>query len=71
MSDQPRREDTRVIQHEQVAGTQIVAETIEGRVLDGPVVSREHQQPRLPALGRRPLRDQLLGQIEIEIAGSQ
>jgi hypothetical protein len=40
-------------------------------VLDGPAVPREHQQLRLPALGRRPLRDQLLGQIEIEIAGSQ
>jgi len=61
MSDQPRWEDTRVIQHEEIAGMQVVAETIEGRVLDGSVVSWEHQQPRLPALVWRPLRDQRLG----------
>jgi hypothetical protein len=42
----------------------------ERRVFDCTRLSREHQQSRLPSLGRRALRDQLVRQVEIEVAGA-
>ena len=71
MPHEPRRKHARVVDDEQIAGAQVIGQPRERRVLDGTRLPRQHQQSRLPSLGRRTLSDQLVRQIEVEIAGSQ
>lgn len=66
MTEQPRRKDARIVEYEQIARRQVTAEVGEHRVLDVPLAI-EHEQTRSAAPFRRMLRDQLLGQLEIEI----
>ena len=71
MTNEARRKDASVVEHEQIAGAEMIGQSRERGVFDRPGMAREDQQPRLPSLRRRPLSDQLLGQVEIEIAGSE
>ena len=71
MADEPRRKHASVVNDEQIAGAQVIGHRGERRVLDGARLPRQHQQSRLPSLGWRTLSDQLVRQIEVEIAGSQ
>ena len=71
MPHEPRRKHASIVDNEQIAGAQVIGHPRERRVLDGTRLPREHQQSRLPALDWRTLSDQLVRQIEVEIAGSQ
>lgn len=70
-ADQPRRKYASVVEHEQIARTQMVAQPGKRRVLDRASAARKDEEPRLPALGRRMLRDQIRRQLEIEITRVQ
>jgi hypothetical protein len=70
MANQPCRKHSCVVQDKKIARAEVVAETRERCVLDGAGVPREDHQSRLPSLGRRTLGDQLVRQLEIEIAGA-
>ena len=70
-ADQPGREHTGVVQDEEIARVEMISQAIERCVFDRAGVAWKHQQPRLPTLGRRVLRDQLARKLEIKIAGSQ
>ena len=69
-AEQPRRKDARVVEHQQVAGSQVVLEVPERGVLDRTFASREHQQPRPSTHGRGALCDQFVGKLEVEITNS-
>jgi len=71
MPHEPRRKHASIVDNEQIAGTQVIGHPRERRVLDATRLPREHQQSRLPALDWRTLSDQLVRQIEVEIARSQ
>ena len=66
MSEQSRREDPRIVQDQQVAGSQVTAELGERRVLES-IIATHHQQPRLASRPWRVLRNQFGGQLEIKI----
>ena len=70
MPHEPRRKHASIVDNEQIAGTQMIGHPRERRVLDGTRLPREHQQSRLPSLDWRTLSDQLVRQIEVEIARS-
>ena len=70
MTDQPCWKDSRVVHDKEIAGVQVVAEVRERCVFDCASMPREEHQSRLTSLGRRTLSDQLLRQLEIEIAGA-
>ena len=70
-SDETRRKHARVVEHEQITGAQMPLQMAKRGVLDVAGISREHEQPRPSMLGGRPLGDQLVRQVEVEIAGSQ
>jgi hypothetical protein len=70
MTDQPCRKDSRVVHDKEIAGVQVVAEVRERCVFDSTSMPREDHQSRLTPLLRRTLCDQLLRQLEIEIAGA-
>ena len=63
--DGPRREDARVVQHEQVARAQESAQVAKDRVLGPPVGAMEHHQPRRVARLGRTLRDHLRRELVI------
>ena len=65
-AEESRRKDARVVEHQQIARAQEAPEVGERRVLERPARARHHQQPRTPAFGRL-LRDERLGQLEVEI----
>ena len=68
VSEQAGREDTRVIQHQEIAATEMGREPIEGRVFPGTRRTIDDDEARGAALGGRMLSDQLFGEIEIEVA---
>ena len=68
VSEQPRGEDTRVVQHQEVAPAKMRRKPIEGRMLPCPCRTIDDDEARRAALGGRVLSDQLLGEIEIEVA---
>src|SRR5688572_22457344 len=68
MAKQPRREHTRVIDDEQVASAQMRWQLIEGGVLRLFRRAVEHDQTRAAACGGRILSDQILGELEVEVA---
>ena len=67
MAEQARRDDARIVDDEQIArreeGWQIADDVVSPRA-SMPV---HHEQPRRAARGGRLLRDQVLGQFEIEL----
>jgi hypothetical protein len=71
MTQEARGEDACIVDDQQIAGAKVIWQPRERGVFDCARFAPEHQQSRLPSLGRRALSDQLLGQIEVEIAGSQ
>jgi hypothetical protein len=71
VTDQARWKDTRVVHDDQIAGLQMFGHARKRGVLDRTRVSRKHQKARLSSLRRRPLRDQLVGEIEIKVARPQ
>ncbi len=66
---QPRRDHPGVVEHQQVARPQPVAEPRHRRVRDR--VAARHQQPRRRPRPRRAQRDQRLGQREVEVREGQ
>ena len=68
MTEEPRREHARVVQDQQIATTEMRRQTIERRVLGALPSTIEHDESRAATLGWRVLSDQLLGEMEIEIA---
>jgi hypothetical protein len=64
--EQPRREHARVVHDEQIAGPEEARKLLDGRVLDRAGRSPQDQEPRRAAR-RGVLRDELFGQIEIEL----
>jgi hypothetical protein len=65
------REHASVVEHEQIARAKMAPQPAERRVLNRSCVAWEDEESRLPSLGRRPLSDQFVGQLEIEVAGLQ
>jgi hypothetical protein len=67
MADQARRHDARVVQREKVAGSEQVGQV--GNHAVGPRAPRaiDDEQARAAPDRRRLLRDQVLGQVEVEI----
>ena len=68
MTKQPRGEYACVVDDEQIAPSQMRRQPIERRMLRLPGRAVEDDEPRAAALGRRMLRDQLLGKLEVEVA---
>src|SRR6185503_132992 len=66
VAEQTRGKDARVVDHEQIARDEIVLEAGKRCVLDRPAVAVQHEQPRLAAMRRWLLRDELFGQREVE-----
>ena len=64
-----RRNDARLVDHQQVAGAQVVADVPEGGVLQLGRVAAQHQQARVVARLDGRLRDPLRGKVVIEIEG--
>ncbi len=67
-ADQPCREHARVVDHQQIAGAQQrweIGKLVMGNGAGGPL---HRQQAAAAAFGRRVLRDQRIGQGEIELA---
>jgi hypothetical protein len=57
-----------VIDHKEIAGAQELGKARNGGVLRAACVFVQHEQPAGAAFGRRRLRNQVRGQIEIEIS---
>jgi hypothetical protein len=66
-AEEPGWKDFRVVHHEQIAFAQKPGKLLHMAVLDLAGVTTEDQQARRAALGCGRLRDQLVGQIEVEI----
>ena len=66
MPQEAAREHLRIVENQQVARAKKPPEVGERRVLERPASARHHQQPRTPAFGGL-LRDQRLGQLEVEV----
>ena len=68
VAEQPRRNDARVVDDEQVTRAQLLRQGCDGMVgcLAGGTI--ETQQARRPANSGRLLRDQIIGEFEIEVA---
>ena len=64
---QPRRDDARVVDHDERAHGRARRELSHLRVRDGPARAIDDQHPRAVALRRGLLRDQLLGQRVVEL----
>ena len=60
----------RVVEHQEIAGLQVLEQVAEPAMLDLAGVTMQNQQTRLVALRRRRLRDQFRRQLKIEIRGS-
>ena len=69
MPQQARRKHFRIVQNQKIAVAQVLGKVREDRVLDLPAVSMQHQQARIAPLGGRLLRNQLIGKVEVEVAG--
>jgi hypothetical protein len=69
VADQTCWKDTCVVEHEEIARAEMVCQSSKRRVLDLTGKPWKYQKSRLPSLSRRALSDQLVRQIEIEIAG--
>jgi hypothetical protein len=67
MAEQTRGKNARVVDHEQIAGNQMVLEPRKLGVLDSAAVAVQHEQPRLSTVRRGLLRDELFGQCEVEV----
>ncbi len=70
-ADQPRRDHPRVVPGQDVAAVQQPRQLVEMMVRHPPAGAVQHQQPRLLARLRRVLGNQLRGQVEIKVAGTQ
>ena len=70
MTQKARGEDARIVDNKQIAGAEVIRQLHERRVFDCARLSREHQQSRLPSFGGRMLSDQLVRQVEVEVAGA-
>ena len=68
VSEQTRREDARIIQHQKITAIEMGRELLDGRVLPRTGRATDDDEARCAALGRRMLSDQLLREIEIELA---
>ena len=66
-AEQPRREHSRVVDDEQVTGAQVSGKPRDRAVLDASARALEDHEPRRPARRRR-LRDEFVGQIEVEVS---
>jgi hypothetical protein len=71
VSVEPRRNHARVVQNQQVAGPQQRGKLGKTRVAQRAGRAVHNQHPALAALGRRLLRNQLRGQIKVEIGDAQ
>lgn len=70
LAAQPCRNDASVVEHQQIAGLEQLDEITNAAIVEGrPTARVQNQQPRSRPLRQRPLRDQFLGQFEIEIGG--
>ena len=67
-AEQARRQNARVVRHQQIAGFQIIDDVAEDAVLDRAGFAVHDQHAARIAHRRRLLRDELLGKIVIEIA---
>ena len=66
-AEQPGRKHFRVVDDEEIASRRNSGRSADACVFDLTRAFMQHEQPRRAALGRRRLRDQVGGQIEIEI----
>jgi hypothetical protein len=67
-AQQPGWKHFRVVEHEHIPGVQEVPELSKTGVLDLPRGTIDDQQPRIAARGRRVLRNQAIGELEIEFS---
>jgi hypothetical protein len=67
LTEQPRGKDSRIVQHEQIASAQVLAESRKLRVLDLAGVPAQDEEPRGAADRRRLLGDELRRKIEVEL----
>ena len=68
---QPRRKHFRVVDDEQISGIEERREIAECAIGADAGVSVEGEKPRIAALGWRRLRDQLVGEKEVEVRKEQ
>src|SRR5439155_19033305 len=66
----PGRDDSRVVQNQNVARAQALQDLQKTKVPDAAIGALQHQQARLVALSRRRLGDQLGRQVIIEIGSA-
>ena len=64
------RDHARVVEDQEIAGVQVLHEVAKPAMLDLTRAAMQNQQPRLVALRRWRLRDQLRRQLKIEIRSS-
>jgi hypothetical protein len=70
-ADEPRRDHLGVVDHQRVAGRQQLGEIAHGAVIELRRAARpHHEEPCGIARNRRPQRDAVGGQVEIEQVGS-
>ena len=67
-SDEARRHDARLVRHEHVTRTQVVGDVAEHAVLERAGCAIHDEQAAAVAVGRGLLRDELGGQIVVEVA---
>ncbi|CAD5375534.1 hypothetical protein OF001_U10221 [Pseudomonas sp. OF001] len=70
LAEQPRRDHPGVVEHHQVAGTQVVQQVGELAVADLAARAVQHQQAAGAALGQRVARDQPVGKLEMEVCNT-
>lgn len=67
MAEQPRGKYLRIVKHQHVAGLKHVGDARERRVFHPFVTSPQDEQTRRVPYRRRFLRNQLIGQSEVEV----
>jgi hypothetical protein len=67
MAEQARRHDARIVDDKQIAGRKERWQIADDVVSPRASMPVHHEQPRRAARGGRLLRDQVLGQFEIEL----
>ena len=67
LADEPRGDDARVVDHQHVAGAQVVHDVVKVPVFELPVFAVHHQHAAVVARLHRRLGDQFLGQVVVKI----
>ena len=67
VAEQPRRKHPRIVEHEAIAGREELRQIAECAVFPPPLAPVDHEHARRRAVGERLLRDQVFGEVVVEV----